>query len=349
MEIHLPANNCPIGEYKFFAQTTHKDRTMPIVDEKCFPVDVIILFNPWNSNDFVHLTSDTERQEYVMNQNGLIWMGRDVHNKIAKNWRYGQFEDDALSVLLSELQATSGATVVNTLDRQTRAIPSRVARHLAARVNSNDGGILQGNWSPDFSGGTSPFDWRGSPQILSQYKRTGNAVKYGQCWVFAGTLTTLLRCSGIPSRPVTNYMSGHDTNGDGILDIAFDHNGNFYPAKSKDSIWNYHVWSEAWMQRARGIGHSGWQVVDATPQEKSDGTFQCGPAAVSAIKQNLGGIFDVTFVRAEINALTRIDHYLSPSIYSCIQYTERHDYVGKDVSTKSIGNNSREDITSNYK
>lgn len=44
---------------------------------------------------------------------------------------------------------------------------------------------------------------------------------------------------------------------------------------AKQGSWavrNYHVWNEVWMQRPdlpEGLG--GWQVVDATPQETSDG------------------------------------------------------------------------------
>ncbi len=35
---------------------------------------------------------------------------------------------------------------------------------------------------------------------------------------------------------------------------------------------NFHVWVESWMKRPDlGRGYDGWQVLDATPQEKSGG------------------------------------------------------------------------------
>ncbi len=348
MEIRTPVNECPMGEHEFFARLSSKSEGT-VYDVHDFPDVVIMLFNPWNADDAVYLSADTARQEYVMNQKGQIWMGRDVRSKAPKDWTYAQFEDCALSVLLSELRALSGATQIDTLNRTTRCIPVRIARHLSARVNSNDGGILQGNWSGSYPGGTDPLDWQGSDEILKQYNRTENVVKYGQCWVFAGTLTTLLRSAGIPSRPVTNYNSAHDTNGDGIIDVTlnFDYSPN--NARSIDSVWNYHVWSEAWMQRpARGVNYCGWQVVDATPQEKSEGTYQCGPAAVSAVKLNLGGTYDNGFVRAEVNARFRMD-VLALNGRTVDDHLERTDYIGKDISTKAIGCNDRDDITTNYK
>ena len=38
------------------------------------------------------------------------------------------------------------------------------------------------------------------------------------CWVFVGVLTSLMRCAGIPSRPITNFKSAHDANGDRTID-----------------------------------------------------------------------------------------------------------------------------------
>jgi hypothetical protein len=62
-------------------------------------------------------------------------------------------------------------------------------RHTQAN-SPDDGGVLVGNWSGDYSGGTSPLAWVGSVAILQQYWTTRQPVKYGQCWVFSGILTT---------------------------------------------------------------------------------------------------------------------------------------------------------------
>ena len=63
--------------------------------------------------------------------------------------------------------------------------------HLSkVNADDNDGGILYGNWSGDYYGGTQPTSWSGSGAILEQYWRTKRAVKWAQCWVFGGTLTS---------------------------------------------------------------------------------------------------------------------------------------------------------------
>lgn len=54
----------------------------------------------------------------------------------------------------------------------------------------DDDGAVLGNWSEDFSGGTAPTKWVGSVAILQEYFKKRRPVKYGQCWIFSGVLTT---------------------------------------------------------------------------------------------------------------------------------------------------------------
>lgn len=69
--------------------------------------------------------------------------------------------------------------------------PIKVGRHIAAVVNSKDDkGIVEGNWSEDFSSGTEPTAWHGSQAILQQFYQTKRPVKFGQCWIFSGVTCT---------------------------------------------------------------------------------------------------------------------------------------------------------------
>lgn len=76
------------------------------------------------------------------------------------------------------------------------------------------------------------------------------------------------------------------------------------PGESYDSVWNYHVWNDVWMTRPDlPKGYGGWQAVDGTPQEESNGVYRCGPASVEAIKQGAVGFnYDVTFLVSTVNA-----------------------------------------------
>lgn len=114
------------------------------------------------------------------------------------------------------------------------------------------------------------------------------------------------RALGIPSRVVTCYMSAHDTHKSLTLDRFFDAQGEPVETMNKDSIWNFHSWVEVWMTRpdlAASGAYDGWNVIDATPQESSNGLYRCGPASVEAIK--FGEVlkpYDGFFVYAEVNA-----------------------------------------------
>ena len=61
----------------------------------------------------------------------------------------------------------------------------------------DDNGVLIGNWSGDYAGGTSPLFWVGSVRILEEFWRTKKPVKFGQCWVFSGVVTTCMYSKGL--------------------------------------------------------------------------------------------------------------------------------------------------------
>uniref|UniRef100_A0A8B9RX26 Transglutaminase 2 n=1 Tax=Accipiter nisus TaxID=211598 RepID=A0A8B9RX26_9AVES len=214
--------------------------------------------------------------------------------------------------------------------------------------NDEDRGVLAGRWDNHYEDGMSPMAWIGSVDILKRWKDFGcQPVKYGQCWVFAAVACTVLRCLGIPSRVVTNYNSAHDTNGNLVIDRYLNETGE-QEQRSKDMIWNFHCWVESWMARPDlAAGYDGWQALDPTPQEKSEGVFCCGPAPVKAIKEgDLQLKYDIPFVFAEVNAdvvywVVQRDGSQRKSTHSSV--------VGKNISTKSVGKDSREDITHTYK
>ncbi|XP_069099768.1 protein-glutamine gamma-glutamyltransferase E-like isoform X2 [Pleurodeles waltl] len=309
----------------------------------------ILLFNPWCADDDVFMPIDAERKEYVLNDSGIIYRG---HKKYITElgWNFGQFEKKVLDLCLTILDKSLEHCKEPSVDCTQRNNPVYVSRVISAMVNcQDDDGVLEGNWSGDYSDGTDPGSWNGSVAILQEWGQNNySPVEYGQCWVFAGVTCTVLRCLGIPARVVTNFSSAHDTNGNLSIDEFYDKTGKPLN-KSDDSIWNFHVWNEGWFARKDlGTNYDGWQVLDATPQEQSTGIYRCGPTSVKAIKEGDVDLdYDAPFVFAEVNA-DRVS-------WICEDDNKKErlccdsSVVGKNISTKSVGQNLREDITASYK
>ncbi|XP_046385500.1 annulin-like isoform X2 [Ischnura elegans] len=354
-----PSADTMIGMWKLDIDTKFKSHGSGDAVSYSYPHPIYILFNPWCPRDSVYMgpNKEEELKEYVLCDTGLIWRGS--HNRLRPCvWRYAQFEADILDCSLYL------AFKIGKLNLAGRSDPVRITRALSAAVNSpDDNGALVGNWSGDFSGGTAPTKWVGSMKILQEYYRTKKPVKYGQCWIFGGVLTTVCRALGIPSRTITNYSSAHDTQSSLTVDYFLDGEGEIMDEMNNDSVWNFHVWNEVWMHRpdlaptggvggvGEEVGHEcdGWQVIDATPQELSDDVYRCGPASVSAVKR--GEVlrpFDGQFVYAEVNADKVFWRYSGPTQPLKLLRKDIQG-IGQFISTKAVGKYVREDITHNYK
>uniref|UniRef100_UPI0037E8D96C coagulation factor XIII A chain n=1 Tax=Semicossyphus pulcher TaxID=241346 RepID=UPI0037E8D96C len=335
-----PAANCIVGKYHMYVavMTPFGIRRTRRDDSQ----NLYILFNPWVAEDAVFLDDETERQECVMNEMGIIYHGAfdDISER---NWNYGQFNFGVLDACLY-IMDRSEMPITN------RGDPIKVTRKASAMLNSRDDeGVLVGNWSGDYTYGVAPTSWTGSTDILISYARSKMPVCYAQCWVYAAVFNTFLRCLGIPSRVVTNYYSAHDNDGNLKTDIILEESGRIDRNRTKDSIWNYHCWNECYMARPDlPTGFGGWQVVDATPQETSDGLYRCGPASVMAIKHGQTCYpFDASFVFAEVNSDVVFYSRSKDGTMEPVKVNRTH--VGRMVLTKNPGDMTRRDITDQYK
>ncbi|XP_007440994.1 protein-glutamine gamma-glutamyltransferase E-like [Python bivittatus] len=342
VSIFSPANSA-IGRYRLGVKTSSSS-SVSILGT------FVLLFNPWVPEDEVFMPDNAERQEYVLSEFGVVFVGST--NRISHfGWNYGQFQEDILDICLFILDRSLSHRKDPIADLRRRNDPKYVGRVLSAMVNSNDdNGVLQGNWSGNYSGGESPSSWTGSVDILRRWKSSGfRPVRYGQCWVFAGVLNTVLRCLGMPSRTISNFNSAHDTDMSLTVDVYYDAEGNPLNIAS-DSIWNFHVWNEGWFFRSDlGATYRGWQILDATPQERSSGIFQCGPASLTAIKEGDVDLpFDSPFVFAEVNADRVTWLYDTTNGEKKMIYSETRS-VGQYTSTKAVGSYTRQDVTNNYK
>ncbi|XP_044067999.1 protein-glutamine gamma-glutamyltransferase 5-like isoform X2 [Siniperca chuatsi] len=318
----------------------------------------VLLCNPWLKDDPVYMPLDVQIQEYIKSDYGLVYMGTYL-NISRRPWSFGQYEPGVLEACLKLLQVSPQHLSDKHKDYILRADPVYLSRVICAMVNCNDDlGILEGKWQGSYKSGVMPTEWSGSADILHRWVSSNcSPVRYGQCWVFASVLCTVMRVLGIPSRVVTVFNAAHDSDGSLKIEEFYSSTGEKLNL-SKDSIWlvslalnpqrNFHVWVECWMRRPDlGAGFDGWQVVDPTPQEKSAGIFCCGPCPVVAIQQRcLAAPYDTSFIYASVDAdVTRL--IVRDGLV--VGRTLDTELVGQLIYTKSLGSDTPENLTQTYK
>ncbi|KAM6981908.1 protein-glutamine gamma-glutamyltransferase 2-like [Tautogolabrus adspersus] len=308
----------------------------------------VLLCNPWLKDDPVYMPLDVQTQEYIKSDYGMMYMGTPL-NISRQPWSFGQYEPGVLEACLQLLQVSPQHLRDKNKDYALRADPVYLSRTLCAMVNCNDDlGILMGKWQGSYRDGVKPTEWSSSADILHRWFTSNcSPVRYGQCWVFASVLCTVMRVLGIPARVVTVFNAAHDGDGSLIVEEYYTSTGEKLNL-SKDSIWNFHVWVECWMRRPDlGSGFDGWQVVDPTPQEKSAGIYCCGPCPVVAIQQRcLGAHYDSAFICASVDAdIIRL--IVRDGLV--VGRTVDTEAVGQLIYTKSIGSDRPENLTPAYK
>ncbi|XP_037109847.1 protein-glutamine gamma-glutamyltransferase 2-like [Syngnathus acus] len=345
LTVHSPPNAI-IGHYRLDVLVMSPNGH---VLEKNDKHDFHLLYNPWCRDDAVYLSDENLLQEYIMNENGIIYKGSPSQIQ-GLHWHFGQFDDNVMDICFQILDNSNDALRDSEKDLKQRCDPVYVSRIISAMINATgDRGVLVGKWEEPYTDGIVPWKWTSSVPILQKWSDgRAKSVKYGQCWVFAAVACTVLRCLGIPTRHITNYSSAHDTDGNLSVDLLFNEKMERLDSM-RDSAWTFHCWVESWMMRQDlPQGNDGWQVLDPTPQELSDDQFCCGPCPVRAIKEgNLDVKYDAPFIFAEVNADVIKWRVGENGERQKIRVSE--DSIGLNISTKSVFDYNREDVTSHYK
>ena len=126
----------------------------------------------------------------------------------------------------------------------------------------------------------------------------------------------------------TNYNSHHDRG------LTRDHKAVLRQydniVQGDERTWNFHVWTEAWLERPDLGQPAEWNAVDATPQEPSPlvpgRPYRAGPAYIPYIRLDLRTAnYDTYFILAEVNArkVCRVTGRLLPLAVGTAIYTKK--------------------------
>nr|XP_045013320.1 protein 4.2 [Jaculus jaculus] len=323
-----------IGHYSLLLQVSCR---------KQYPLgQFTLLFNPWNKDDPVFLQNEAQCSEYVLNQNGLIYLGTaDCIQE--EPWDFGQFQTDVMDLSLDLLS----------VDKQVEewSQPARVAHVLGALLHVvKEKSVLPTPHTQAIQEGALLYKRRGSAPILRQWLTgQGRPVYEGQAWVFAAVVCTVLRCLGIPARVVTMFASAQSTGGGLLVDEYYNEEGIQNGEGQKGRIWIFQTYIECWMARPDlSQGYDGWQIL--CPRAPSGGGVleSCDLVPVRAVKEGELQLSPaVSDLFAAVNA--------SCVVWKCcedgkLELTNSNTkYVGDSISTKVVGSDRCEDITQNYK
>uniref|UniRef100_A0A8C9BFV5 Transglutaminase 7 n=1 Tax=Phocoena sinus TaxID=42100 RepID=A0A8C9BFV5_PHOSS len=267
-------------------------------------------------------------QEYIMMDYGFVYNG---HERVITPWpwNYGQFEEDMIDICFQILNKSLYFLENPTKDYSQWNNVVYVCRVVSAMINSNDdSGVLQGSWREDYSPGVSPLEWTGIPMLF---------------------FSLVMRCLGVPTRVISNFHSAHNVDANLTIDTYYDQHAEMLPTQKRDKIWNFHVWNECSMiQKDLPPGYNEWQVLDPTPQQTSSGLFHCGPASVKAIREGKVHLpYNTPFVYAEVNADEVV--WLLEDAQAQELLAHIISSIRKEISTKMVGSDQSQNITSSYK
>ncbi|XP_049754116.1 protein 4.2 isoform X3 [Elephas maximus indicus] len=229
-----------------------------------------LLFNPWCREDAVFLENEAQRKEYLLNQDGLIYLGAANYIQ-TEPWDFGQFQGDVLDLSLRLLGVDK--------QRNLWSSPSHVARVLGVLLHDlKKKHVLPTPQTEEVAFHTKR---RGSVPILRQWLTgQGRPVYEGQAWVLAAVACTVLRCLGIPARVITMFSSAQGTDRKLSVHECYNEEGFQIAEGQKGSIWIFQTLTECWVAKPdlsqpdlfRSYG--GWQILHPGPPERDGGSLQ---------------------------------------------------------------------------
>ncbi|CAO2579176.1 Protein 4.2 [Lemmus lemmus] len=321
----------------------HYSLLLQVLGRKQYPLgQFTLLFNPWNRDDAVFLQNEAQRTEYLLNQNGFIYLGTaDCIQE--EPWDFGQFESDVMDLSLDLLS----------VDKQVEKWSQPA--HVACMVNTllhalGKKSVLPISQTHAAQDGTLLYKRRGSVPVLRQWLTgQGRPVYESQAWVFAAVACTVLRCLGIPARIVTTFPSAQGTSGSLLVNEYYNEEGLQNGEGQMGRIWIFQTSVECWMKRPDlSQRYDGWQILHPRASNRVGALGSCSLVPVRAVKEG-----ELQLDPAVLDLFAAVNARCV--VWKCcedgtLELTHsRRKNVGDSISTKVVGSDRCEDITQNYK
>ncbi|KAL7677578.1 hypothetical protein ACOME3_003813 [Neoechinorhynchus agilis] len=332
-----PSVNARIGIYKLAIRTQVDEN--PAILFQC-KEELYLLFNPWHKDDATHMPNEDDIAEYVLNTNGVVFVGSDLHPR-DRLWHYGQFEHGIIEIVFWFLE--KAGLPIEYFDN-----PLIVSRSLAALINANDRGAFE-VYKPS-QPGLTPHQWPGSVSILNKLlQQRGDSVKYGSEWIFAAIYCTFSRALGIPCRVVTCYNAVVGALPEGILDVHWNTQHSIANEFNTHTSRIYHTWNEIWLKRPDlSPDLDGWQALDCSAHTGAESLYRLGPAPVKAISAGkLSVAYDTALFASIANGY--IVHWQIKKTGDVVPVSMEVSSIGTKIVTKAKGSNNPECLLESYK
>ncbi|KAI6219488.1 Protein-glutamine gamma-glutamyltransferase K [Aphelenchoides fujianensis] len=251
-------------------------------------VKLYVIFNPFHPDDDVHIDQRSTR-EYYLNQELDVWFSGTPIGSSKFNFRPRVFDESTMKTvvfLLDRLGAWHQQRFRGGLSFEDRRSVVRVARKLCLSLHY----IL---FASHESGDVIEEELQGTAEIVDKFVRTRQPLHNSNPTVNANVFVSFLRALGICCRTITCVECVHDVEMPLIVDRAFvrsDDGVSFVPMKQNEdaeweATWTFHLWVELFARRPDlPDGFGGWQVLDPTPQESTEGRFFYGQMNTDTVR-----------------------------------------------------------------
>ncbi|ERE70848.1 erythrocyte membrane protein band 4.2 [Cricetulus griseus] len=321
----------------------HYSLLLQVSGRKQYPLgQVTLLFNPWNRDDAVFLQNEAQRTEYLLNQNGLIYLGTSDCIQ-EEPWDFGQFERDVMDLSLNLLS----------VDKQVEkwSQPAHVACVVGTLVSMTLGDQRGRRWDKSTWMEGSHLHGSGSSQSTnsSPFPESCPVLGISALSDILCLFHAVLRCLGIPARVVTTFPSAQGTNGSLLVDEYYNEEGLQNGEGRRGRIWIFQTSVECWMKRPDlSPGYDGWQILHPRDLNGVGVLGPCSLVPVRAVKEGELQLDPaVSDLFASVNATSMVWKCCEDGTLELTDSKKK--YVGNSISTKVVGCDRCEDITQNYK